>query len=302
MLPVKATPPKPPARRETGRRDPAPSRLRYKLNRLWLRPGFRRLVNFGVPMLAGIGLVWTLSAEFDLKARALAAVDGVREAIVDRPQFVITAIAVPDVSRDLAEAIRVAAFVQLPVSSLALDVNAVRGRIEQLDAVERVRVRALASGVLEIRAVERVPVVVWRSADGLELLDQAGVRVAEIDSRVRRPDLPLIAGAGADRAVPEALALFAEAKPVGARIRALVRQGERRWDLVLDRDQVVKLPEAGAPAALGRVMTLETGGDLLKRDVAVVDMRDPRRPMLRLTPHAVSELERLKKTAAGEDA
>ena len=60
--------------------------------------------------------------------------------------------------------------------------------------------RALASGVLEIRAIERVPVVVWRSGRGLELLDQNGVRVAEVDSRLRRPDLPLIAGDGADGA------------------------------------------------------------------------------------------------------
>jgi cell division protein FtsQ len=288
--------------RPPARRDPAPSRLRYRLNRLWLRQGFRRLVNFGVPMLAGVAAAWTLSAELDLKGRAISAVERVREAIVYRPQFVISEIAVPDVSRDLAEAIRVAAFVQLPVSSLELDVAAVRDRVEQLDAVERARVRALASGVLEIRAIERVPVVVWRSADGLELLDQAGVRVAEIDSRRRRPDLPLIAGEGADRAVPEALALLAEARPVGARVRALVRRGDRRWDLVLDRDQMVKLPEQGALPALGRVMALETRDDLLKRDVSVVDMRDPRRPMLRLTEHAVTELERLRKTAAGEDA
>ena len=49
-------------------------------------------------------------------------------------------------------------------------------------------------------------------------------------------------------------------------------------------------------------MALETNDDLLKRDIAVVDMRDPRRPMLRLTAEAVAELERLRKTAAGEDA
>jgi cell division protein FtsQ len=296
VLPVRAAPKLP------ARRDPAPSRLRYRLNRLWLRQGFRRLVNFGVPMLAGIAATWTLSAEFDLRAHALDAVERVRSAVVHRPQFVIDTIVVPDVSRDLAEAIRVAAFVQLPVSSLELDVAAVRDRIEQLDAVERVRVRALASGVLEIRAIERVPVVVWRSGDGLELLDQNGVRVAEVDSRLRRPDLPLIAGAGADRAVPEALALLAEARPVGARIRGLVRRGERRWDLVLDRGQVVKLPEVDALAALERTMALEVRDDLLKRDISVVDLRDPRRPMLRLTAEAVAELERLRKTAAGEDA
>lgn len=291
MLPVKAP-----------RRDPAPSRLRYKVTRLWLRPGFRRLVNFGVPMIAGVAAAWTLSAEYDLRGRAAAVVGRVREAIVDRPQFTITELSVPDVSRDLEEAVRVAAFVRLPVSSLELDVGAVRDRIEALDAVERARVRALASGVLEIRAIERVPVVVWRSDDGIELLDQNGVRVAEVDSRLRRPDLPLIAGDGADRHVPEALALLAAARPVGARVRGLVRVGERRWDLVLDRDQVVKLPEADPLGALGRVMALEISDQLMKRDLLVVDMRDPRRPMLRLTPSAVAEIERLKKLDAGEDA
>ena len=296
MLPVRSQP-RPPARR-----DPAPSRLRYKLTRLWLRPGVRRAVNLGVPAVVGLLAAWTLMAEYDVEARALALVVAAREAIIDRPQFVITEISVPDVSRDLAEQIRVAAFVHLPVSSLALDVGAVRERVESLAAVERARVRALASGVLEIRAVERIPVVVWRSQDGLELLDQNGVRVAEIDSRLRRPDLPLIAGEGAGAHVPEALALLAETGPVAARVRGLVRVGERRWDLVLDRDQVVKLPEADAAAALRRVMAMEKGEDLLKRDLAVVDMRDPRRPMLRLTEHAVSEIERLKKTATGEDA
>jgi cell division protein FtsQ len=284
------------------RPDPAPSRLRYRLNRLWLRPRFRRLVNFGVPMLAGVATVWTVSAEYDLRGKAAALLVAAREAIVERPQFVITEMAVPDVSRDLAEAIRVAAFVHLPVSSLELDVGAVRDRIESLDAVERARVRALASGILEIRAVERVPVVVWRSEAGLELLDQNGVRVAEIDSRLRRPDLPLVAGAGADTRVPEALALLAEARPVAERVRGLVRRGERRWDLVLDRGQVVKLPEDDPVGALARVMALDAADDLLARDISVVDMRNPERAMLRLTEHAVGELERLKATAAGEDA
>ena len=292
MLPVKAAP----------RRDPAPSRLRYRMNRLWLRPGFRRAVNFGVPMLAGVLAAWTVMAQYDLRGQVTGLVERGREAIVQRPQFTITRIDVPEVSRDLAEAIRVAAFVRLPASSLELDVNAVRDRIESLDAVERARVRALASGVLEIRAVERAPVVVWRSAAGLQLLDRNGVRVAEVDSRLRRPDLPLIAGEGADEQVPEALALLAETRGVGERLRGLVRVGERRWDLVLDRGQVVKLPEADPVLSLRRVMALDAAEQLFARDLSGVDMRDPTRPMLRLTEHAISELERLKAGDKGEDA
>ncbi len=286
----------------TARRDPAPSRLRYRLNRLWLRPGFRRLVNFGAPMLVGVLGAWTLAAELDLRARSAEAVAAVRDALIDRPQFLITEIAIPDVSEDLAEQIRTAAFVSLPANSLEVNVGAVRERIEALAAVERARVRALASGVLEIRAIERTPVVVWRDGDRVQLLDQGGVRVAEVDSRLRRIDLPLIAGEGAGDQVPEALALFDLAKPVASRLRGLVRVGGRRWDLVLDRDQVIRLPEDDPHAALRRVMEIHARSDLLARDVTVVDMRNPDRPMARLTEHARAELERLRAMAAGEDA
>jgi len=289
-------------RRATLRRDPAPSRLRYRLTRLWLRPGVRRLVNFGVPMLAGVLAASTLASTLELRARTLAAIEGLREAIVDRPQFTITGIDIPDVSTDLAEAIREAALVAPPVSSLEVNVAAVRDRIEALDAVERARVRALASGVLEVRAIERVPVVVWRSAAGLDLLDATGVRVAEVDSRLRRPDLPLIAGEGAEAHVPEALALIDIAAPVAARIRGLVRMGERRWDLVLDRDQAIRLPAADPLGALARAMALHAGEGLLDRDLAVVDLRDPHRPTLRLNDHARAELARLRGLIEGEDA
>jgi cell division protein FtsQ len=286
----------------SARRDPAPSRLRYRLTRLWLRPWFRRLVNYGAPALAATLAVWTLAAEFELRARADRAIESLRETVIDRPQFLVTRMEIPGVTADLVEAIREASFVTLPVNSLEVDVNAVRARVEALAAVERARVRALPDGILEIRAIERIPVVVWRSADGLQLLDQGGVRVAEIDSRLRRIDLPLIAGEGAAAEVPEALALLAEAGPIAARIRGLVRIGERRWDVVLDRDQVIRLPAEAPLAALRRVMALQATEELLARDLTVVDMRDAERPMVRLSAHAQGELIRLRATMTGEDA
>jgi cell division protein FtsQ len=287
---------------KVSRRDPAPSRLRYRLTRLWLRPSFRRMVNFALPMLAGILLAWTLADRFELRTRLADTTAWLRDAVMDRPQFIIARINVRDVSSDLAEQIKIAAFVDLPANSLEVDVSAVRDRIEGLAAVERARVRALPSGVLDIRAIERIPVVLWRSERGLELLDGGGVRVAEVDSRLRRADLPLIVGAGAELRVPEALKLLAAAAPVAERIRGLVRVGERRWDLVLDRDQVIRLPEEGPEAALGRIMALHMSEQLLDRNLTVADMRDPRRVMLRLSGYAIEELERLRAAVKGEDA
>ncbi|MBA3324560.1 MAG: cell division protein FtsQ, partial [Rhodobacteraceae bacterium] len=71
---------------------------------------------------------------------------------------------------------------------------------------------------------------------------------------------------------------------------------------VLDRDQTIRLPEEGALAALRRVMALHSAEELLERDVAVVDLRDPERPMLRLSDHAQGELIRLRAIMMGEDA
>ena len=100
------------------------------------------------------------------------------------------------------------------------------------------------SGVLEIRAIERVPAVVWRSAARAAAARPEGVRVAEVDSRLRRADLPLIAGDGAEARVPEALALLDDAEPgarpgarAGARGRAALGPGAR--------------PRPGDPAAGG---------------------------------------------------
>lgn len=293
-----------PVARQTvrARRDPAPSRLRYRLTRFWLRPTYRRTINFGLPAAAGLLAAWTLAAELDLRDRAIAAVVAAREAVIDRPQFLITRMSIPDVSADLAEQIRETSLVTLPVNSLEVNVGAVRERVEALAAVERARVRAVAGGVLEIRAIERIPVAIWRGPDGLHLLDAGGARVAEIDSRLRRADLPLIAGAGAETRVSEALSLLAEARPIAARIRGLVRVGERRWDLVLDRDQAIRLPEVDPMAALRRALALDAADQILERDVSVVDLRDPERPMLRLTPDALAELARARAEIKGEDA
>jgi cell division protein FtsQ len=143
-----------------------------------------------------------------------------------------------------------------------------------------------------VKVTEREPAVVWRGPQGLILLDAQGHRIAALLERSERADLPLIAGEGADEAVPEALHLLATAAPIRARLRGLVRMGERRWDLVLDRNQRILLPAAAADLALERLLAFDAAQGLLKRDITAVDLRLPDRPALRLAPYALTELRR----------
>ncbi len=76
-------------------------------------------------------------------------------------------------------------------------------------------------------------------------------------------------------------------------MRAVVRMGERRWDVVLDRGQRILLPTQTPIRAFERVIALDQAQDLLARDVSVIDMRNTARPTIRLNEQAVAELRRV---------
>ena len=69
--------------------------------------------------------------------------------------------------------------------------------------------------------------------------------------------------------------------------------GERRWDLVLDRNQRILLPEDN-PVLRSNGDRAFHAQDLLARDLTIVDMRNAARPTIRLAENAVAELRRIK--------
>ena len=271
------------------RRDPAPSRIEYRLQRLWLTPAVRLVARIGLPVLVVAGGLALWLGDADRRADLYDRYVDLRRDLEERPEFMVTAMTVDGAAPEVAEAIREMMPVNLPISSFHLDLDALRALVAGLDVVARAEVRVKPGGILQIEVEERVPVVIVQREGRLDLADATGHRVATLTDRALRPDLPLIAGEGAERAVPEALALVAAAGPLTERLRGLVRVGERRWDVVLDRDQRVLLPEEGAVRALERTVALVEAADLLARDVAVVDLRSALRPTLRLTPQALSE-------------
>ncbi|MGL5009624.1 MAG: cell division protein FtsQ/DivIB, partial [Paracoccaceae bacterium] len=215
-----------------------------------------------------------------------------REDFQARPEFRVSLISVEGAAPELAEAIRAKLDLSLPQSSFDIDLEAARARVEALDAVEAAQIMVRTGGILQVDITERTPVMLWRTADRIDMLDAGGHRVASLAARSDRPDLPLVAGIGADKAAEEAMAVLAAASPLEGRIRGLVRMSDRRWDIVLDRDQRIMLPAENPVAAVERLLVLDQAQDILARDVAAVDLRIAARPVLRLTPYAQLQLRR----------
>jgi cell division protein FtsQ len=274
-----------------GRPDPAPSRLAYRLNRLWLTPYVRGLTRFGLPLFCVLVVVFLYLSNQQRREHLVGMFEDVKRDLQERPEFMVTLMRIDGASAPVSGAIRAMLPVNLPASSFRIDLEAFRATIAQIDAVAAVDLRIRPGGVLQVDVTERQPVILWRTASGrLEMLDATGHRVASLKAREARADLAVIAGEGAEDRVAEALQLLAAARPVADRLRGLIYVGERRWDVVLDRDQRILLPEMDALAALNRVIELDRAEDLLARDVTVVDMRNGFRPTVRLGASALANL------------
>lgn len=273
-------------------RDPAPSRLGYRFQRLMLTPGFRGAVRIGVPILLIAAIAGSWYVQPENRAQFVETIEDTKQTFQQRPQFMVQAMnvtgadagAMTDVVALLPDA--------FPVSSFDLDLEGIRANIEALDQIKSASVRVGQAGALEVRLTPRVPVAIWRDIGTLRLIDADGVLSGQISARADRLELPLIAGDGAENNIAEALELFDASGPLIDRVRGLVRMGERRWDMVLDRDQRIFLPSSGAVGALDRVIALNAAQDMLSRDVAVVDMRNENRPTLRMNEEAAAALRR----------
>ncbi len=272
--------------RKASRSDPAPSRFSYRFQRWMLTPGIRLGVKLGIPLcavLAGTGLYFT--SQERREALTTYATD-LRTAFEERPEFMVNLMAIDGAGSGLSEDIRQVVPLDFPISSWDLDLEQIRDTITVLDPVKSASVRIRPGGILQIEIVERQPVVVWRKRGGIDLLDETGAHVEQVASRAAHTDLPLIAGKGADQHVAQALRIFTTARSLGDRVRGLVRIGERRWDLVLDRGQRIMLPTDRPVRALERVLAVNEVQDLLERDVSVVDMRLGSRPTIRMSKAA----------------
>jgi len=190
-------------------------------------------------------------------------------------------------SDDVAQDIREVLNIDFPISSFDLDSAQMRETILGLDPVKEARVNVHWGEMVQIEIEERRPAIIWRRREALELLDETGAYVRTASSRLDYPQLNLIAGAGADQHVAQALALYAAARPLAERLRGMVYVGQRRWDVALDRDQRLMLPERDPVQALERIIGLDQAQDLLARDIEVVDMRLESRMTLRLGEEAL---------------
>jgi cell division protein FtsQ len=296
--------------RPRRRRGPGPSKLAYRLQRAWAKPGTRSLATVYLPLVLLAALGWRVASDDAMRLAVSDEVSRIAAELAARPEFAVEDVAVSGGTEALRARVRRTLAPFRGRSSLTLDLEALRARIEAIGPVRTAAVRLDAERRLAVTLEQRRAAALWRAPDGtLSLVDAQGVVIEPVTRRTDRPRLPLILGEGAPEAVPEALALIGMAPGLEPRLRAMARVGERRWDMVLDRGLVLMLPERAPGEALAAAVALHhesaLGGrpGLFERGISAMDLRVAGRPTVRLPPEASERLilERAISEVLGEE-
>ena len=169
---------------------------------------------------------------------------------------------------------------ELGGSILHVDLAAARIRIEELGWVRSASVSRLLPDTIHVSVREREPAAVWQIDFGLKLIDSSGAVIRSIGAS-EYAHLPMIVGAGAPEAAAAVLQALAAKPDLEAMTHALVRVGERRWNMRLRNGVDIKLPEADFADAIDALHVLHAAHGTLDQPIEYIDLRDPERVVIR---------------------
>ena len=258
---------------------PTPSKIRYRLERIWLRQWFRKLVLFTlVTLILLLFSLFVVISSYDLtKLKTL------KQNIFERPELSISKLKINNANSDLVNQINAILQLSFPINSIQLDIKNLQKIINNIDLVETANIRINDIGVLVIDVVERKPVAIFREADQLTLIDIKGFKINNIFSRSDRKDLPLIVGIDGNLNVQEALKIYQILSDNIKEIRGLIRIGKRRWDVILKSNKRIKLPETNPKKSLKKFLNSDLNYLISSNKFSVIDLRFINRIVLRLS-------------------
>ena len=262
--------------------DPAPSIISYRLMRLMLIPRLRLILTLGIPSLVIICGTLVLLLNINLHENIEALKKDLKRALVERPEFMIKVASVDGASDELAHEIREIMPLDFPVSYFDLDIKYLHKVLNDIPAVASAAIKVTVSGVLQIDISERTPAFIWRKDDVISVIDEKGKFIRLATSRLDYPELPLVVGEAANLSIADISSLIEDNQYFLDQVRAFVRVGERRWDLVLDNNLRIMLPQTEFLAAFDRLMLMSQSGSLFSNQISSIDMRLVERPTVRL--------------------
>jgi cell division protein FtsQ len=163
---------------------------------------------------------------------------------------------------------------------LGIDIDGVRERLENLPWIETASVERRFPDQLIVSVTEAAPMALWQRNQKLFLVSRDGA-VIETANLGKYAKLLIIVGEDAPKKAQDLFDILAQEPDLRSHVTAAVLVGKRRWNIRMDNDVDVKLPEDGALEAWRHFADLNRRNNLLDKDVTAVDLRQSDRVVVR---------------------
>ena len=261
--------------------DPAPSKLSYKLNRLFYKLWFKILLIFILLILSGVLAKKFIYQNIDLSAEIKFFWEGGSEIYKDLTELSISRIIVSGAQEPLKEEIIMLIKNVANEEFSALKAQSLREKIKEIKKVKEAIVKFSTDGLVIVDVVERKQAAVFLNNNLYEVLDSNGV-VLSINSDYRGLSrFPLIVGKFGSKNIPDLLTLVNEIGLYGSDVLYYEWVGERRWNVHMKSDLVFKLPESNMNRGveLMRMFLRETNN--YPRPLVSIDLRNLDKPIIK---------------------
>ena len=204
--------------------------------------------------------------------RGLRTVNATIDAASADAGFGIAEVHISGNTRTPPESVAAALAIEPGQSIFAADLKAARLRLMALDWVAEADVRRRYPDSINVTIVEKLPFALWQSPSGLYVIERSGGLITNKNVEAFA-NLPKFIGVGANGGADMVDAIAAH-RAVSARVKAIERISNRRWNLILDGGVTVKLPEAGWQKQIDMLEHLIVDKGILERDIAEIDLRN----------------------------
>lgn len=125
---------------------------------------------------------------------------------------------------------------------LEADVNKIRYGLEKLEWVRKATVIRNLPDCIYIKISERKPIAIWKNKQKFYFIDEDGVLITDYDQSFYGK-LPLFLGEGAALKAKDLIKILDSKKTLKENIKAFSRVRERRWNVFLNNNTLIKFSD-----------------------------------------------------------
>ncbi len=261
--------------------DPAPSKLFYRVNRLFYKLWFKLLLISCALVLFGLLANKFLYKNIDLSAEIRFLTEEGSGLYEDLTKLSINRIVVKGAQGSLKKEIIMLIENGATEEFSALKARSLREKIRKIKKVKKAVVKFSADGLVIVNVVERKEAAVFLNNSLYEVLDSKGVILSVNNDYEGLSSFPLIVGKSGSKKITGLLSLANEIGSYKSEVLYYKWVGERRWDIHMKNNLVFKLPENNLSRGVELMLTFLNESNQHLTSIVSVDLRNLDKPIVK---------------------